>query len=414
MWSYKIGIFFYYSFIQFAALFNHKAKLWVRGRKDIFSHMERTLKEKIRQGDKVLWFHCASLGEFEQGRPVIEKLKTQGNKIVLTFFSPSGYENRRNYEHADAVFYLPFDFAGNAERFVSIVKPTAALFVKYEFWLNYLAELDKRHIPTYLVSGVFRPKQHFFKWYGKSFFKALKSFKTLFVQDENSLALLKQHGFANAVLAGDTRFDRVMEIVRNKRQFPEIEKFCGNAQVIIAGSSWPKDEELLLKCFEQLKTQRPGLKLILVPHEIDKNSLDGTFGRLKNSGLDHAAYTAGDFFDRKVLVIDTIGMLSQIYQYATVAYVGGGFDNGIHNILEVMAHGVPVAFGPNYHKFVEAHEAEKEQLASPVRNLPELSAYFSEMLSNEEKRKEISIRIANYMRQKTGATEKVCRAINAS
>lgn len=413
MWSYKVGIFFYYSFIRFASLFNHKAKLWVRGRKDIFSRMEKALKERIRPGDKVLWFHCASLGEFEQGRPVIEKLKAQGNKIVLTFFSPSGYENRKNYEHADAVFYLPFDFAGNAERFVSIVKPAAALFVKYEFWLNYLAELDKRRISTYLVSGVFRPKQHFFKWYGKSFFKALKSFKTLFVQDENSLSLLKQHGFTNAVLAGDTRFDRVMEIVDHKRQFPEIEKFCGNAKVIIAGSSWPKDEELLLENFKQLKVQHPALKLILVPHEIDKNSLSGTSNRVKNSGFSYGAYTSSGFFDKDILIIDTIGMLSQIYQYATVAYVGGGFDNGIHNILEVMAHGVPVAFGPNYHKFVEAHEAEKGQLGKPVHNLPELSAYFSEMLSNEEKRKATSSRITTYMLEKTGATEKVCLTINA-
>lgn len=409
MWFYNCGIFFYYCIIRTAALFNPKAKLWVAGRKNIFERIEKTLAEKIKPGDKVLWFHCASLGEFEQGRPVLEKLKQHGFKIVLTFFSPSGYEIRKNYEHADAVFYLPPDFKTNAKKFISLVKPAAALFVKYEFWLNYLAELENKKIPVYLVSGVFRPNQHFFKWYGKNFFKAIKGFKILFLQDENSLALLKQHGFTNVELAGDTRFDRVMEIAHNKKNFPEIEEFCSNSQVIIAGSSWPADEELLIRTYKELKTRVPNLKMVLVPHEVDGASVNNTMDKLKNATLSFSSFTTGNFSGKDILVIDTIGMLSQLYQYATVAYVGGGFNNGIHNILEVMAQGVPVAFGPNYHKFVEANEAEQLQIGKPIHNQAELFAFFSELLSDTEKRKTLSAKINSYMQSKTGATEKVCK-----
>lgn len=411
MLLYNVGIFFYLTFIRLASLFNHKAKLWVRGRRNIFNKIETELKKKIQPGDQVLWFHCASLGEFEQGRPVIEKLKQQGHKIVLTFFSPSGYEIRKDYEYADAVFYLPIDTRRNALRFVELVKPKAALFVKYEFWLNYLAVLHEKSVATYLVSGVFRPQQHFFKWYGRNFFRALKNFKTLFVQDENSLELLRSHGFTNMQLAGDTRFDRVMEIARHKKDFPAIKNFCGNAQVIIAGSTWPRDEEILLKVYQQLLSENKQVKLVLVPHEVDQVSMESTIARVKNSGFTFARFTEGNFEHAKILVIDTIGMLSQIYQYATVAYVGGGFDDGIHNILEVLAHNVPVAFGPNYHKFVEAHEAEKNGIGLPIHNGVELFAHFSELLSNNEKRFEVSARIKNYMDQKTGATEKICRAL---
>jgi len=412
MWFYNCGIFFYYCVIKFASLFNPKAKLWVQGRRNIFAHIEKVLKERIRPGDKVVWFHCASLGEFEQGRPVLEKLEQRGFKIVLTFFSPSGYEIRKDYEKATAVFYLPIDLKGNAQKFVSLVKPHAALFVKYEFWLNYLAELEAKNIPTYLVSGVFRPGQHFFKWYGKNFFRALKGFKTLFVQDENSYALLKQHGFTNMQLAGDTRFDRVMEIVGNKKDFPHIKEFCGTSRVIIAGSTWPKDEELILETFKKLNSVSQDIKLIVVPHEIDPASLTGTTDRVKASGFSFARFTEGNFAGKEILVIDTIGMLSQLYQYATVAYVGGGFDNGIHNILEVIAHHVPVAFGPNYHKFVEALEVEKMQLGKPIHNEAELFAFFSQLLSDTQKRNELASKINLWMQAKTGATEKVVAALH--
>lgn len=411
MLVYNCGIFLYNAFIRFASLFNHKAQLWVRGRKGIFLQIEETLKRKIKPGSKITWFHCASLGEFEQGRPVLEKLKGQGHTIVLTFFSPSGYEMRKDYECADAVFYLPMDFKRNARRFVELVNPSVAIFVKYEFWLNYLNVLQEKKTPFYLVSGVFRPSQHFFKWYGRSFFKALKNFKTLFVQDENSLKLLQHHGLTNSLLAGDTRFDRVIEIARNKKSFDEIADFCKNNKVIVAGSSWPKDEELLLSVFTRLKGTEPCLKLLLVPHEIDTSSLNATLDRIKASGITFSRYTNGNF-SGDILIIDTMGMLSQLYQYATVAYVGGGFNNGIHNILEVFAHGVPVAFGPNYHKFVEAHEAENLQIGKPVHNEAELFAFMSELLSKEQKRKELSAAIGSYMEKRSGATEKIVQQLS--
>lgn len=411
MLFYNLGILFYNGIIRLASLFNSKAKLWVKGRRNIFEKIERELAAKIKPGLRVTWFHCASLGEFEQGRPVLEKLKQQGNFIVLTFFSPSGYEIRKDYEFADAVFYLPIDLRSNAKKFIAIVKPAVAIFVKYEFWLNYLAELREKQIPTYLVSGVFRPSQHFFKWYGRNFFKAIKGFKTLFVQDENSLQLLKEHGLTNAQLAGDTRFDRVMQIAGNKKEFPLIKEFAGNAKVIIAGSTWPKDEELLLKVHAQLKFTQPNIKLILVPHEVDAASIQSTISRIKASNFSFAKFTEGNFAAKEILVIDTIGMLSQLYQYAALAYVGGGFDNGIHNILEVMAHGVPVAFGPNHHKFVEALETAKLNIAQPVNNETGLTAFFSHLLASEAKRNELSAKINEYMRRKTGATEKICQSL---
>jgi 3-deoxy-D-manno-octulosonic-acid transferase len=412
MMLYNAGIIFYYAAIRLAALFNHKAKLWVAGRRNIFTRIEAELTQKIHAGDKVLWFHCASLGEFEQGRPVIENLKKRGYKIVLTFFSPSGYEIRKNYEHADAVFYLPIDTPSNAKKFVELVRPQAALFVKYEFWLNYLAALRQNSIPAYLVSGVFRPNQHFFKWYGRNFFYAIKNFKILFVQDENSLALLKQHAFTNAQLAGDTRFDRVVEIARNKKDFPSVKRFCGEAKVIVAGSTWPKDEELLLKVYTRLKETEKELKMILVPHEVDAASMNGTISQLENSTLTYGKFTENNFEEKQVLVIDTIGMLSQIYQYATVAYIGGGFNDGIHNILEVFAHDVPVAFGPNYHKFVEAHEAEKDGTGKPVHSEADLFAHFSRLLSDTNRRASIKESIHQYMQRKTGATEIICSTFN--
>ena len=411
MLFYNIGVWCYYGLIRIAALFKHKARLWVRGRRNIFPHIEQTLQQKIKAGDKVIWMHCASLGEFEQGRPVLEKLSAGGYKVVLTFFSPSGYEMRKNYEHAACVFYLPIDTRANARKFVSLVKPRAALFIKYEFWLNYLAVLRENKIDTYLVSGVFRSGQHFFKWYGKNFLHAIRHFKALFVQDENSYGLLKQHGLSNMVLAGDTRFDRVMEIVFGRKSFPSIEQFCAGREVIVAGSSWPKDEELLLDTFKKLKGGGRALKLILVPHEIDEASLQHTINRLDSSGLHYGRFTKGAFLQQDVLLVDTIGMLSQLYQYAAAAYVGGGFNDGIHNILEVLAHGVPVSFGPNYQRFVEAKEAEAMGIGTPVMDAEQLYAFFSRILSDPQHAGGLRKEIDAWMQRKTGATRMICAAI---
>lgn len=416
MLLYNSGVFFYWCFLNIASLFHPKAKLWVRGRKNIFERIENTLKEKkISGSSNIIWFHCASLGEFEQGRPVIEKLKA-GNrevKIILTFFSPSGYEIRKDYELADAVFYLPIDFKSNVKKFLALVKPTTAVFVKYEFWLNYLAELNKQNIPTYLISAVFRKNQHFFKGYGKIFLNSLNTYKKIFVQDENSLALLREHGITTAEAAGDTRFDRVMQITKVKTTLTDIDRFCSNSTVLVAGSTWSKDTDLVVGAYAKLKEKNPGLKLILVPHEVDESSINQTEKIIleKNSTLFFARYTSKQNFERHdILIIDTIGLLSQLYCFGIASYVGGGFTDGIHSILEAMAHGVPVAFGPHNYKFIEAQEAKKLGIGREVHNEAELLAYFSEMIS-PGKAKALSVKIDDYMRSKTGATDKICREI---
>ncbi|MGZ3862784.1 MAG: 3-deoxy-D-manno-octulosonic acid transferase [Bacteroidia bacterium] len=413
---YNLGVFLYWSFLNIASLFHQKAKLWVRGRKNIFGYIEARLNEKnISGSSNIIWFHCASLGEFEQGRPVIEKLKAENKdvKIVLTFFSPSGYEIRKDYELADAVFYLPIDFSSNVRRFISLVKPTTVVFVKYEFWLNYLSELKKQNIPTYLISAVFRKNQHFFKGYGKIFLNSLDTYKKIFVQDENSLSLLLQHGIKDAEVAGDTRFDRVMQITKVKTTLTDIERFCANSTVLIAGSTWSKDVDLVMSAYVKLKQKNPELKLILVPHEVDENSIAQTEKIIleKNSTLFFARYTSKQNFERHdVLIIDTIGMLSQLYRFGIAAYVGGGFNDGIHSILEAMAHGVPVAFGPHNHKFVEAQEAKRFEIGREIHDENELLAFFSEMIL-PGKVKTLSVKINDYMRSKTGATDKICREI---
>jgi 3-deoxy-D-manno-octulosonic-acid transferase len=414
---YNLVVFFYESYIKTASLFHGKAKLWVRGRKNIFEYIAATLeKKKITGAEYIIWVHCASLGEFEQGRPVIEKLKQQNKeiKIVLTFFSPSGYEIRKDYELADAVFYLPIDFPSNAKKFISIVKPKTAVFVKYEFWLNYLAELKKQNIPTYLISAVFRKKQHFFKSYGKIFLDSLHTYKKIFLQDENSFSLLKEHGLNNMVVAGDTRFDRVMEIPKNKTPLPKIDRFCGTSPILVAGSTWAKDTDIVLDAFVKLKQKTPGLKLILVPHEVDEDSINQTEKLIlqKDSTLFFARYTTQQNFERHdILIINTIGLLSQLYRYGAAAYVGGGFNDGIHNILEVMAHGVPVAFGPHNYKFIEAQEAKQLGIGKEIQNAEELLVFFNDIVSSTGKGKILSGKIIDYMRSKTGATEKICDVI---
>lgn len=414
MWVYNLVVFLYGCSIKAAGLFHKKARLWSKGRKDIFTHIEKTMREKIGDGPaRVIWVHCASLGEFEQGRPVIEKLKARDKKIkiVLTFFSPSGYEIRKDYELADAVFYLPLDSKKHAEQFISLVKPAAAVFVKYEFWLNYINELNKKEIPTYLISAVFRSNQHFFKPYGKMFLSSLHHYKKIFLQDENSFQLLKQHGLTNVEVAGDTRFDRVMQIIRTRQEFREIELFCGNSKVIVAGSTWPKDEEVLLGAYKKLKQRFPTLKLLLVPHEVDAATVEAIENLILKVDpfFFFARYSSKQHFDKHdILIVDTIGILSQLYRYGLVGFVGGGFTDGIHSILEAMAYGMPVAFGPDNKKFVEAQDVKRLQIGKEVNNEEQLTAFFVEMLSSDTKRKAVSEQISEYMYSKTGAAEKIC------
>ncbi len=419
MWVYNLVVFFYWCCIQTASLFHAKARLWVRGRKNIFKHIENILKEKkIDKNSNVIWFHCASLGEFEQGRPVIENLKAQHKeiKIVLTFFSPSGYEIRKEYESADAVFYLPIDFPSNAKKFISIVKPNTAVFVKYEFWLNYIAELKKQNIPTFLISAVFRKKQHFFRRYGKLFLDSLKTYKKIFLQDENSFTLLKEQGLTNIEVAGDTRFDRVMQITKNKTSLPAIERFCGNSQVLVAGSTWPKDEALVLETFKKLKQKKPGLKLLLVPHEVDEAAINQTEKLIlqTDSTLFFARYSSKQNFERHdILIVDTIGLLSQLYRYGITAYVGGGFNRGLHNCLEAAVYGLPVAFyGSTYTKYVEAVELVNMGVAKSVKNSEELFDTWFSLITDEKKRKEISGKTNPYFEKNSNVSGKLLKAMD--
>ncbi len=335
MFLYNLSIYAFKLGLKLASPFNPKAKLWIRGRKN----WKDELKNKVEslQLEKSIWFHCASLGEFEQGRPVLEKLKKENTlqKIVLTFFSPSGFEVQKNYPYADLVFYLPDDTNSNANYFLEILNPKLVIFVKYEFWLNYLFVLEKKQIPTFLISTVIKKHQPFFKWYGGAFRKALATYKTIYTQDQESLILLESLGIKSGKLAGDTRFDRVLQITESPKMITEIELFAKDSFVIIAGSSWQKDEELLVESYQLLKYKYPKIKLIIAPHEIDENNIE----RIKNLLVKHQINfhlhsTNLAITNQSVLVIDAIGFLSSIYQYGSVSFIGGGFNNGIHNLLE--------------------------------------------------------------------------------
>jgi len=384
---YNISIWLYVIAIRITALFNAKAKLWIIGREDIFQKLTKATKDE----EDLVWFHCASLGEFEQGKPIIEtyKQKYPTHKILLTFFSASGYEIRKNYKGADWVFYLPSDTKTNAKRFISIIKPVKVIFIKYEFWFNYMTELKKQNIPFYSVSTIFRKEQVFFKY--KWFAKQLNNVSHFFVQDKNSKELLKNIGFSNCTVTGDTRFDSVIANTQNAISIPLIEKFSKNKTTIICGSTWPKDEAILAKYIKE----NPNYNYIIAPHELQhisalqKQTNTLLFSKANNTNISNS----------NVLIIDSIGILSNIYQYGKLAYIGGGFGVGIHNILEAVAFGLPVIFGPNYQKFNEATELIKQKGAVSISNYTELTSAV-EFFSPFDK----SIAI-NYIQENSGPTD---------
>jgi len=346
---YHVGLYLFNFLLLIVSPFNKRAKLWMNGRRGIYGQ----IADKLQENERRIWIHAASLGEFEQGRPIIEEIKKQSPhfKIVLTFFSPSGYEIRKDYEYADYVFYLPLDTSSNAKKFIDLVKPEFAIFIKYEFWHNFLKTLKNKKIPTFLASAIFRKDQVFFKCYGKWYRKILDSFNWFFVQNEESKILLENTGFQNITISGDTRFDRVFEIAQQVKSFPIIEQFAKNNFVVILGSSWKADEEIL---FDYINNESNNIKFIIAPHEIHEANI---LRIIKNITKKTTRYSTADealIADYEVLIIDNIGMLSSIYQYGTVAYIGGGFGSGIHNILEPATFGLPVLFGPDYHKFQEA------------------------------------------------------------
>ncbi|TKC04776.1 3-deoxy-D-manno-octulosonic acid transferase [Pedobacter polaris] len=391
---YNIGVVLYGFLLRIAALFNPKAKLFVNGRKNIWEQ----IKTKTKPNDKPIWFHFASLGEFEQGRPVLENLKSKDpeQKIVVTFFSPSGYEVRKNYPLA-TVFYLPLDTQSNARKFIQLVNPKQAIFTKYEFWFHYFKVLDENQIPLYLISGIFRPSQVFFKWYG-GFYKGILKFVThFFVQNTESVSLLKSIGIDEVSLSGDTRFDRVYENAQLPKRLELIEKFCGNSAVFIGGSTWLPDEKLLVS----LVQEHTDWKFIIAPHEIGGSHIQEIENLFPKAVKFSSINT--QFQDAQILIIDNIGMLSSLYQYAKVAYIGGGFGVGIHNTLEAAAFGLPIIFGPKYDKFQEAKDLINIDAAKSISTQEELNHAFELFKENAQ----ASAIAKNYVEQKKGATEMI-------
>ncbi len=399
---YNLSIRAYVFLIRIAAFFNPKAKQWVVGRRNLFTQLEKA----IGNDTNIVWFHAASLGEFEQGRPVIEayKKKSPDTKILLTFFSPSGYEIRKNYDGADYIFYLPPDFPANAKRFISIVNPKAVYFIKYEFWYHYLNVIRKQQIPCYIFSTIFRPNQLFFKSYGRFYRKMLKAFTHFFVQNKESEQLLQKIGFTNVDVVGDTRFDRVYSIAHNAKQLPELEQFNNNRPVVIAGSTWPKDEEYII---QYINTTRNNYKLIIAAHEVDENHIKNITSQIKKSWVRYTKSTPEEIANAEVLVIDCIGILSSLYRYGDIAYIGGGFGRGIHNTLEAATFGMPIIFGPNYHKFQEAKDLLQLKAAITYNTYPELETvldlFFTDTVARDQAGKESK----TYVEQKCGASDKI-------
>jgi 3-deoxy-D-manno-octulosonic-acid transferase len=401
-------IFLYGHAMVLAALFNKKASKWVVGRKGL---LEKIALEIDHEADHI-WFHCASAGEFEQGRPVIEKFRQENpsTKIVLTFFSPSGYELRKNYSYADHVFYLPLDSPKNAARFLEYVKPRLAVFVKYEFWFNFIQVLDKKKIPVVLISAIFRKEQMFFKWWGGWYRKQLKKITYFFVQDKNSQTLLYDIDIRNVVVSGDTRFDRVFDISQNPVRYEKIERFIQGSVLFVAGSTWPADDQLIVSVINQ---DASDVKYIIVPHEINLSYIEKLKADIKKPVVTFSAYQEDLFKDAKVLILDQVGMLSNIYQYASVAYIGGGFGKGIHNTLEAATFGMPVVFGPNYRNFAEAVDLVKYGGAFSVKDYKELWELCLKLLGNYNYLKETSDITRNYVVMKRGATNTIMIFLNA-
>lgn len=402
---YSLGLRFYYLLILLASLFNNKARLWIKGRKGIFDKIQKQVKSE----NNLFWFHTSSLGEFEQGRPLIEALKNKNNsiKILLTFFSPSGYENRKNYKTADYIFYMPPDSKKNARQFINLIQPSKAFFIKYEFWYHYLNQLKKNNIPVYLISANFRQKQIFFKWYGGWFRKMLYKFAHIFVQNKKSEQLLKNIGLDNITISGDTRFDRVAEIAKQAKRIEIAEKFKQDNSIIIGGSTWDKDEEIII---EFINTSQRKTKYIIAPHEIHESNIQRIIKSINKPVISYSSASINNVNDFQVLIIDNIGMLSSLYRYADIAYIGGGFGVGIHNILEAATFGLPVVFGPNYKKFQEAVDLVESGGAFSVDSYENLQIRFENLLENIETNKAGKIS-KEYVLNNQGATSKILNEI---
>lgn len=403
---YDIGIRFYWLVAMLVSPWNRKAKLWLMGRR----HWQVKLKDALEHDEKVIWFHCASLGEFEQGRPVIEGIRERlpDRKILLTFYSPSGYEKRKDYSGADYVMYLPLDTRKNARKFLDLLSIEMAFFIKYEFWYHFLKQLKSKGIPVYLASGNFRSGQLFFRWYGLWYRRFLDLFTHIFVQNKNSENLLAGIGCHHVSVAGDTRFDRVHVLKNSEFKHPALEGFGKDSPIIVAGSTWEKDEQLLAHAYKELSDQ---VYWIIAPHELSESHMRSLQERFPGS-LRYTELEGEVAEGCRVILVDTIGKLSYLYRYGKLAYIGGGFGKGIHNILEAATYGLPVIFGPEYSKFMEALELTSLGGAFPIGSETELLFTVRQQLENPKLLKTSSQIAANFVSERVGATslilDKVC------
>ena len=402
---YNICIAIYVALIRLVAPFNKKARLWCDGRKGMVERMRQAIGDE----SNIVWIHVASLGDFEQGRPLVDYVKEHypEYKILLTFFSPAGYEVRKNYPNADYVFYLPADTRREVRRFLDVVRPKVAIFVKYEFWLNMLSELRKRKVRTYIASSIFRKKSIFFSPFGGIWREALKTFDMLFVQDEKSKALLAEIGIENVVVAGDTRFDRVSAIAEQAKRVEVVEEFKGEKRLFVAGSTWGGDEDILLP----LINENPDIKFVVAPHEMDEARIERILREVNGGAVRYTQLSEGCLADKQVLVLDTVGLLSRAYGSAEWAYVGGGFGAGIHNTLEAAVYGLPVAFGTEYRKFKEACDLIELGVGCSVKNEHELKEWFAELKSDADYLARLSAIAKVYVGKHRGATEKIVQGI---
>jgi 3-deoxy-D-manno-octulosonic-acid transferase len=405
---YNIGIYLYTLGVRIAALFNKKAKLWVNGRKDIFNELSSWRKQ--HSTDDVIWMHCASLGEFEQGRPVLEALRQQypHKKLVLTFFSPSGYEVRKNYAGADLICYLPADTPRNSKRFITILRPQAALIIKYEYWANYFFECSKQNVPLFIVSGILRKDQRFFGSMNGFWRKVLDGVTHFFVQNTETQQLLASIGYSNVTLAGDSRFDRVVDIAQQAKEFEDIRKFKSDSFCIIIGSSWPQEEQMMQSWMQE----NSDCKLILVPHEIHETHI-ASIQKLYPQSVRWTMREGVNLSQTRMLILDTIGMLSSIYRYGDVAMIGGGFGKGIHNTLEAAVWSIPVLYGPKIDKFEEAKQLVKIKGGFVFHSSEELNDLLNHFKQNRGECRAAGERAGQYVKSSTGATTLVLQHLSS-
>ena len=403
---YSLAIYLYMFMVRLASLFNRKARLMMRGHRNTW----KILRREIRSEARYVWFHAASLGEFEQGRPLMERMRREHpeKKILLTFFSPSGYEVRKNYDGADVVCYLPFDTPLNARKFVRLAHIETAFFIKYEFWRNYIDVLYHKGIPCYSVSSIFRPEQIFFRSYGRRYARVLKRMTHLFVQNEYSRQLLADRlGITHTTVVGDTRMDRVVSIMQQAKHLPEVEKMVKDAPyVMVAGSTWPPDEDLIINYFNQ----HPELKLIMAPHVVSHEHLQQIESKLQRPAVRYSQLKEQPR-EADCLLIDCYGLLSAIYRYAQIAYVGGGFGVGIHNVPEAAVYGIPVIIGPNHHKFMEANDLLANGGCFEVKNAADFNTTVDHLLSHPDALQRASKASAEYIHNSAGATRKIYHVV---